>query len=93
MPNLINPLPSLTADPLTGDPDRAGDILEEIRIVMKRYGCVLMLSKPNIAGECEMLLAKVTDAAMYNARVIAGIKDISPFRVTWRKIERKERGK
>ena len=91
MPDLINPLPSLVVNPLTGDTDRAEDILDEIQDVMKKHGCVLMIST-DIGRPQEMLLAKVTDPAMMQARVIAGIKDISPFRRTWRKIEaRKER--
>jgi len=87
MPDLINPVPnSLIVNPATGDPDRAGDIIEELMGVMKRHGCVLMLSH----RRNEIVLAKVTDPAMYNARVIAGIKDISPFAATWRKIEQRK---
>ncbi len=79
-PKIINPPTAITPDQLTGDRDRAKEVLGEIQAVLRKYGCILQFpaivapnSKPTI------LLARVTDPALNSARAIAGIYIVTPY--------------
>jgi hypothetical protein len=87
--DIINPIPEILSGPVPDDPDEAQDILAELQAVLKRRGCVLMVSPPGKPHE--MILCKVTSPEILKARVMAGIKDIGPYAITWRRIgERRE---
>ena len=89
MSDLINPIPEILSGPEKHDESEAEDILAELQAVLKRRGCVLMVSPPGKPHE--MILCKVTSPEILKARVMAGIKDIGPYAITWRRIgERRE---
>ncbi len=77
---IINPPTAITPDQLTGDRDRAKEVLGEIQAVLRKYGCVLQFERivaPH--GKPEIILAKVLDPSMINARRIAAIQYVTPF--------------
>lgn len=89
---------NLIVDPRTGDTEQAEDVINELREVLKKHQCILMLSSA-IGQPNEIVLAKVTeisgtvlpgmqpDISKMKGRAIAGIRNITPISTEWRRID------
>lgn len=64
--------------PRPGDPDRAEDILDEIRAILAKRGAALIVQD----GRVFLGVQKIGSAG--ELRAIAEIQQITPFKITWR---------
>lgn len=76
------------------DPERAGDVLQELRLVMRKHNCVLMMHQGR------MILAKIPKAPTQSdivkhallggkaeAVAIAVVEQINPANVVWANLQ------
>lgn len=79
---------AIVLPPKPGDPDRAEDLLEEIREVLQKRGA-LLIHRP----DCMVLaVAECVDGVHWNWRAIAQVKliaaavGLAPGRIDWRPV-------
>jgi len=84
MVNIMPENSNMIINPLSGDSDRAEDVIDEIAAILVKRGCCL-IHKPEAFADQKLagfVLAKIEHNR--TLRALAVIREISPFKCEWR---------